>query len=212
MLLSISFKRASLALIALVIALTIACGGGSGDAEPPEWAIDAIPAPRHLLMRTPFFADQPIPREEFESIDIEPHIYGPEAMEPGQSFQYAIGVFQCCVVMRPVEIPVAWSVGPQEIARIEEETGFLVIDKAAAHGSKISITAIVEGMEEPVTREVTVFSPAQNPLIGRWREDREIVGVKELLFQSDGQYFATWFMLESYVDLGGDYTVSPSTG
>ncbi len=88
----------------------------------------------------------------------------------------------------------------------------MAIDKSAAHDSKVSITAVVEGLDEPVTREVTVFTPEQNPLIGRWREDLELVGVKELLFQSDGQYFATWFMLESYVDLGGDYTVTPSTG
>ncbi|MBT97566.1 MAG: hypothetical protein CL902_02935 [Dehalococcoidia bacterium] len=110
---STNFKWAGLAVAALVIALTIACGGGSDDAKTPDWAIDAVPAPRHLLMRIAFFEDQPIPREEFESKDIEPNIYGPGAMEPGQSFRYAIGAFQCCVVMRPVDIPVTWSVGPQ---------------------------------------------------------------------------------------------------
>ena len=212
MFLSFTFNRTGLAVAALVVALMIACDGDSGDAKTPEWAIDAVPAPSHLLLRTPFFADQPIPREEFESIDIEPNIYGPEAMEPGQSFRYALGVFQCCVVLRPVDIPVAWSVEPPGIARIDGDTGFLATNRAAAHGSKFNITALVEGMDEPVTREMAVFSREQNPLIGRWHENREQGGVRELLFQSDGRYFATWFLLESRVDLVGDYTVAPSTG
>ena len=78
------------------------------------------------------------------------------------------------------------------------------------HGSIVTVTAIVEGVAGPVTRELTVFSPKIDPLVGRWHEERG--GVAELSFQSDGRYTATWLMLESQIDLFGDYSVHTSTG
>lgn len=59
--------------------------------------------------------------------------------------------------------------------------------------------------------DVAIFSSEQNPLLGRWHED-SVGAVKELYFQSDGLYAATWLLLESYMDLFGDYTVDTSTG
>ena len=212
MLQSSNSRRVILALATLVLALLVACGNDSKESQAPEWAVDAVPAPSHLLFRTPFFPDEIVPRDEFESLNIDPSIYGPEAMEPGQSFRYLISVFRCCVVVYPVDIQAEWSVDPEGVARIDEKTGFLAINESAAHGATVTLTAKVEGVEEPVTRELTVFSSAQNPLIGPWREDRASGGVRELLFQSDGRYFATWIMLESFVDLGGRYMVDTTTG
>ena len=70
----------------------------------------------------------------------------------------------------------------------------------------------VEGVDSPLARELTVFSSKINPLIGRWREERASGGVRELLFQSDGLYAATWLLLESWMDLFGTYNVDTSTG
>ena len=165
-----------------------------------------------MLARTPFFPDEILPREEFESLDIDPSLYGPSDIEPRQSFRYLISVFRCCLVIYPVDVLAEWSVHPEGIARVDEKTGFLAISESAAHGSTVTIKAQVEGVDEPVTRELAVFSSDQNPLIGPWREDRESGGVRELLFESDGYYYASWMMLESYIDLRGDYTVDANTG
>jgi hypothetical protein len=115
------------------------------------------------------------------------------------------------VVVLPVDASAVWSVQPDGLARIDAETGFLAVDEAAAHGSIATITAIVEGVESPLTTDVAIFSSEQNPLFGRWHED-SVGGVRELYFQSDGLYAATWLLLESYMDLFGDYTVDIGTG
>ena len=81
-----------------------------------------------------------------------------------------------------------------------------------SHGSVVTVTADVEGVDSPLARELTVFSSKINPLIGRWREERASGGVRELLFQSDGLYAATWLLLESRMDLFGTYNVDTSTG
>ena len=67
----------------------------------------AVPAPSYLLIRAPFFVDQPIPHGEFKSIETEPYFYVPAAMEPGQSFRYTVSMIQRCVVVRPVDVSAA---------------------------------------------------------------------------------------------------------
>ena len=86
-----------------------------------------------------------------------------------------------------------------------------MVDENAAHGTVVRITAEVEGEEDPLARELTVFSSKINPLIGRWREDRAGGGIRELYFQSDGLYAATWLLLESWIDFLGDYRVDNDT-
>ena len=44
-----------------------------------------------------------------------------------------------------------------------------------SHGSVVTVTADVEGVDSPLARELTVFSSKINPLIGRWREERDPV-------------------------------------
>lgn len=211
MLLTSNFRRAGLVLPLLILAVLLSCGGDGGKSAIPEWAADAVPASSHLLIREPFFADELAPLDELLAVNVDPFIYGPEAMEPGQYFRYILSVFKCCVVVFPVDGPAVWSVEPEGIAKIDAETGFLAIDETAEHGSKVTITAVVEGVESPLTTDVAIFTSEQNPLLGRWREDG-IGGVRELYFQSDGLYAATWLLLESYMDLFGDYTVDSSAG
>ncbi len=88
----------------------------------------------------------------------------------------------------------------------------MLVEESAPHGSMVTLKADVEGVESALVRDLTVFSRQQNPLVGRWREDHPHEGIRELLFQSDGQYAATWMLLESWMDLFGTYTVDPSTG
>jgi hypothetical protein len=211
MFLTSNFRQAGFVLAPLILALLVSCGNGDGKSEIPEWAAGAVPASSHLLIREPFFADELAPLDELLAVDVDPFIYGPEAMEPGQYFRYILSVFKCCVVVYPVDGPALWSVEPEGIAKIDAKTGFLAVDEAAPHGSQVTITAIVEGVESPLTAEVAIFTSEQNPLLGRWREDG-VGGVRELYFQSDGLYAATWLLLESYMDLFGDYTVDTSTG
>ena len=194
---------------ALVLVLVVACGNDDFSNQQQN---HENPAPAHLLIRAPLSVDYPITLEESAESRKKPNIYGPEAMEPSQSFQYLIVVFDCCVVVRPVETDAEWSVAPVGIASIDAKTGFLVVDEAAAHGSVVTVTADVEGVDSPLARGLTVFSSKINPLIGRWREERASGGVRELLFQSDGLYAATWLLLESWMDLFGTYNVDTSTG
>jgi|GEM_PF-1101560 hypothetical protein len=208
---TLNIRWAGFVLLPLILALLVSCGGGGDEPAIPEWAADAVPAPTHLLIREPFFADELAPLDELLAVDVDPFVYGPEAMEPGQYFRYTLSVFKCCVVVFPVDGPAVWSVQPDGIARIDAETGFLVVDEAAAHGSQMTITAVVEGVESPLTADVAIFSSDQNPLLGRWQEDG-VGGVRELYFQSDGLYAATWLLLESYMDLFGDYTVDAGAG
>ena len=70
----------------------------------------------------------------------------------------------------------------------------------------------VEGVDSPLALGLTVFSNKINPLIGRWREERASGSVRELLFQSDGLYAATWLLFESWMDLLGTYNVDTSIG
>ena len=75
---------------------------------------------------------------------------------------------------------------------IYPETGFLVVEETALHGSMVTLTATLDGREEPVTRELTIFPTEQNPLLGRWREETDSGGVGELLMQVGGKYAASW--------------------
>ena len=185
MLLPTHLQQAGLVISALILVLMVACG------------TDDNPAPSYLLIRAPFSADYPITRAETEESRKNLSIYGPEAMEPVQSYRFRIVGFDCCTVVRPVETEAAWSVEPAGIASIDAETGFVVVDENAAHGTVVTITADVEDEDYPLARELTVFSNKINPLIGRWREDQAGGGIRELYFQSDGLYAATWLLLES---------------
>ena len=71
------------------------------------------------------------------------------------------------MVVRPVQGPASWSVEPVGVATVDAEANFLVIDDSAPPGSIFPFKAEVEGMEDVLTRELTVFSREQNSPVGR---------------------------------------------
>ena len=179
---------------ALVLVLVVVC---DNDDFSNQQQNHENHAPAHLLIRATLSVDYPTTLKESAESSKKPNNYGPEATEPGQSFRYLIVVFDCCVVVRPVETDAEWSLEPVGIASIDVKTGFLVVDEAAAHGSVVTVTGDVEGVDSPLARGLTVFSSKINPLIGRWREERASGAARELLFQPDGLYAAAWLLLES---------------
>jgi hypothetical protein len=84
------FRPVGFVLAALILALSVSCGGDSGEPAIPDGAARAVPAPSHLLIREPFFADKLAPLDELLAVDVDPFIYGPEAIEPGQYFRYTL--------------------------------------------------------------------------------------------------------------------------
>ena len=143
--------------------------------------------------------------------NIEPYVIVPLAMEPGQTFQVAAGVLDCCVVTRPVHAEVSWTVEPQEGATIDAANGVFTVDPATAHGSVFTVIADIENGAHKPSAEIAVFTRKMDPFIGTWRED-ETGNIGELLFTTDGEYTVTWRMLEFYIDLSGTYEFDTATG
>ena len=199
----------NLAIIAVILAtalLLAACGGGPGKYTDAE---NTVPA--SLLPRTPFLIDSPVPFSEVLEQDIEPYVITPLAMEPGQAFRFAVIMYACCVVAQLVEAEITWRVHPQEGASIDPSSGLLKVDPATSHGSVFKVSADVENGAYNPSTEVTVITREENPLAGSWREG-DTGNVGELLFTADGQYAATWTMLEDYMDLFGTYELDTTTG
>ena len=201
-----TLKNAGLALSILLVAIVAACGGGFETYTGEENTV-----PGHLLPRTEFLVEYPISISEATSRNMKPYVIGPLAMEPGQTFQFAVGVYDCCVFTRPVQADVSWTVDPRAGATIDAETGVFTVDPETAHGSVFTVGANIEnGAHNPSTK-ITVFTQEMNPFIGSWRED-DAGSIGELLFTTDGQYTVTWTMLEDYMDLFGTYEFVTATG
>ncbi len=143
--------------------------------------------PGHLLPRTAFLADHPISISEADSRKMKSYVITPLAMEPGQTFQFAVGVYGCCVVTLPVRADVSWTIDPA--------IGAFTVDLETVHGSVFTIDANIENGTHNLSTEITVFTRGMNPFIGSWRED-DAESIGELLFTTDGQYTVTWTMLE----------------
>ncbi len=182
-----------------------ACGGG-----PERYTGDENTVPGRLLPRTVFLNDSPISLSEADSRNMKPYVIVPLAMEPGQTFQVAAAVYDCCFVSRPVEADVSWSVEPQEGATIDTASGVFTVDADTAHGSVFTVMANIENGAHRPSAEITVFTKEMDPFIGSWRED-EAGSIGELLFTTDGQYTVTWTMLEDYMDLFGAYEFDTAT-
>ena len=206
MMLSVTKPLVIVGVFLVAALLFAACGGGY---ETYTGAENTVPG--HLLPRTPFLNDSPISLSEADSRNMEPYVLAPQAMEPGQAFQFAAVVYECCVVTRPVQANVSWSIDPQDGATIDAETGVFSVDPSTAHGSVFTITGNIEnGAHEP-TAEIMVITREMNPFIGSWKQD-DAGSIGELLFTTDGQYVVTWTMLEDYMDLFGTYEFDTATG
>jgi hypothetical protein len=152
------------------------------------------------------------------------------AMHPGDTRALVLGVldyevcggigFRCFV---PVPAPATWSVAPTAGSRIDAADGLLTIDPATASGSVFTVRAEVEGGRHVVEKQVYVYTPEANPLVGFWQEVAQLscdtgaevapaLPIEELVFGSDGTFTVTWTPFESYVDYWGTYSFDLSQG
>ena len=132
-------------------------------------------------------------------------------MQPGQSYQFFIGVTRCCVVVTPVEGQVIWSVTPTTGGTIDPETGVFSVDRDTLQGEKFTILAETEFGGYRLTKDTLVYTLEANPLVGYWIE-QETGGISELLFQADGDFSVTWVPLETYIDYWGTYAYDLDKG
>ncbi len=201
-----NLKKVALALSILIVAIVTACGGDSGTYTGEENTV-----PGHLLPRTPFLVEHPVSISEADSRKMKPYVIAPLAMEPGQAFRFAVGVYDCCVVTLPVQADISWTIDPRAGATIDPATGVFTVDPETAHCSVFTVGANIENGAHNPSTEIMVFTQEMNPFIGSWRED-EAGNIGELLFTTDGQYTVTWTMLEDYMDLFGTYEFATATG
>jgi hypothetical protein len=144
--------------------------------------------------------------------------------QPGDSYDFNVGVVECCYVFNPVAADVAWSVTPSQGASIDPETGVFTIDPTTPSGSVFTVSADVEHGRRIVTIDVYVYTPEANPLAaGIWREEAEFAcetgeeitpaeRIGELVFHADGTFSVTWMPFEIYHDYWGAYTFDLERG
>jgi hypothetical protein len=148
------------------------------------------------------------------TLSLQPSI----GMRPGEKRKMTVGVIECCTFLKPIDACVTWSVEPDDGAIIGPD-GELSIDSSTPGGTVLRVTADVEDGRRQISIDVHVYDPAQNPLIGTWREEAQIVcegedeviphePIEELRFFADGRVNVTWTPFETYVDYWGTYTFS----
>lgn len=140
-------------------------------------------------------------------------LISPNDMEPGESAQIVLAGPECfrCAALSPVEAQVAWSVGPAGSVSIDQETGLLSVGAATPAGARFTVTADVENGRYSVSAEVNVYSAAENPLVGIWRETGN-GNINQLLLTSGGEFAVTVNPYGNYQDYWGNYTFDLATG
>lgn len=150
-------------------------------------------------------------------------------LAPGGAVVLVLGVYDyevCGIGVRcfvPAPVSAAWSVTPDDGARIDPATGLLTIGVTTTSGSTFTVSADIEGGRHVVTTEVYVYTPEGNPLVGYWREEAQLacdggmevipeLFIEELVFAADGSFAVTWTPFESYVDYWGTYTFDLAQG
>jgi hypothetical protein len=143
--------------------------------------------------------------------------FGPLEMKPGEGCSFTLGVPECCYFFNPVDACAVWSVTPSEGASINPLTGAFAVDSLTPHGTVFTICANVEEGRRLLTRDVYIYTPESNPLVGLWREYLQLSCVanlpvvpeepiNEIIFFANGEFFVTWLPFEIYVDYWGTYT------
>jgi len=143
----------------------------------------------------------------------------PYQIRPGETHRFAVGLIDCCYVFTEFDVQASWSISPTVGATIDPHTGYFTVDKDTPHGTVYTVTADVENGRASPTIDVYVYTLEENPLIGRWREEKqyscsdgeEIIpgqdqGIGELQFDADGTFSVTWFPFEVYKDYWGAYS------
>jgi hypothetical protein len=144
-------------------------------------------------------------------------------LPPGGTVVLVLGVIDreiCGFGIRcfvPVDVAATWSVTPPDDAWIDPTSGHLTIDPSAPGGSRLTVRAEIEGGRRVVSTNVTIVTPASNPLVGYWQEVTQVpcqpgadiipeLPIQEFVLAADGSFAVTWTPFESYVDYWGDYT------
>lgn len=138
-------------------------------------------------------------------------LIGPNDMEPGGYSRITVAGPAClrCADLLEVVTPTKWSVSPSIGASIDSATGTLSMSGAASVGSIYTVTADLGAFA--VTKEISVYSAEENPLVGVWTE-QDTGNVGTLLLTSGGEFAATINPYGSYQDYWGDYTFDSDTG
>jgi hypothetical protein len=199
-----SFRCAKpfLAGVSLLVLLVSSCSTG----------IDVIPSAGTAVPECSITLDEDILARL--SLSLYPSI----EMRPGESRELSVGVIECCMFLDPVDACTTWSVEPSEGATISPD-GELTIDPTTPGGAVFRVTADVEDGRQQVSADVTVYDPAENPLVGTWHEEAQVAcgsqaevapekPIQELRFFADGRVNVTWAPFETYVDYSGTYTFS----
>jgi len=138
-------------------------------------------------------------------------LIGPNDMEPGGYSRITVAGPAClrCADLLEVVTPTKWSVSPSIGASIDSATGTLSMSGTASVGSIYTVTADLGAFA--VTKEISVYSAEENPLVGVWTE-QDTGNVGTLLLTSGGEFAATINPYGSYQDYWGDYTFDSDTG
>ena len=138
---------------------------------------------------------------------------GPRDLQAGETARFILAAPECfrCAGLLEVDAPVAWSVGPGSSAAIGPKTGLLSIDAAITPGARFTVAADVADGQYSLSAEVTIYSPAENPFVGVWRETGT-GNINQLLMTSGRKFAVTLNPYEHYQDYWGAYTFDLATG
>lgn len=149
-------------------------------------------------------------------LKIEPRV---ASLRPGESIRFAVGEWKCCVFFEPVMVATEWNIEPQEAGAIIKD-GTFTLSKVALPGDRVLIQAKVD-MTSQLEALVAVYTDEFNPLVGTWREERQIMcdgqeqnpdePFQELVFRADGRFTLTWHPFEVYTDYVGTYVYDAVT-
>ena len=195
---------------ALLIFITItACGG---DSPAPTSARPSPTTPVATPGSTPTSesGNGSITVDEVVSRGESPFVSGRNQIQPGQQAQFTVGIQECCYFFVPLDAQVTWSVDPASGAAIDPGTGLFSVDATTSSGASFSVTADVEKGTHVLSKDVQVYTPEANPLVGNWQEV-DTGNVNELIFRADGNFSVTWIPFEIRKDYWGRYTFNVST-
>lgn len=118
----------------------------------------------------------------------------------------------------PKGCKVKWSVD-KPYAEIKDNK--LTIKPGTPDGTELTVTGVIRtttGVRK-VEGKLYVIDMTKHAIAGNWRQDSISCpgGAKgdplnELIFNARGEFKATWFPFETYVDYWGKYTFDPATG
>jgi hypothetical protein len=201
----------ALPLLAIILALTI----------PSETSGTPEPSPKPIVLERTLAIESYPNGDELEWWPVA-DLGGPLQMQPGETRVLVIGVYACCYFFEPSRLDARWSVEPVDGVTVDGD-GTLAIDSDVPDGTVITVQADIAGTGELVTTRVHVYSRETQPLVGSWRETRQIAcevdeeftpqePIGELRLDADGTFSVTWQPFEIYRDYWGTYEANLETG